>query len=172
MNPKIAVILLNWNGKEDTLACLGSLKQVSYPHLDILVVDNGSKDGSTDAVAERFPEFFLIKNEKNLGFAEGNNVGMRAALSRGADFLLLLNNDTVVDPSLFEAFLKTFRQFPRREFWGQRFFYSMSQRPSTIWEGYGTPKKGCSIFVGLRQKHLEEEWKPPERLTMSAGQHS
>jgi GT2 family glycosyltransferase len=91
-----AVIVLSWNGRDDTLACLRSLEQVAWPGLDVICVDNGSGDGSADAVRDGFPSVTLIENGENLGFSGGNNVGIRAAFERGADWVLLLNNDATL----------------------------------------------------------------------------
>jgi GT2 family glycosyltransferase len=93
-----AIIVLSWNGRDDTLACLASLAEVDWPGLDVICVDNGSSDGSPGAVRERFPAVTLIENGRNLGYAGGNNVGIRAALDRGADWVLLLNNDATLAP--------------------------------------------------------------------------
>jgi GT2 family glycosyltransferase len=95
---RLAVVILTWNGKEDTLACLESLASGGYPRDDdsILVVDNGSADGTLEAVAERFPWAVCIQNGDNLGFAGGNNAGMRRALDEGYRHVMLLNNDTEV----------------------------------------------------------------------------
>ena len=102
---KIFVIILNWNGKEDTLACLKSLEKVETPH-QTLVVDNGSTDDSVASIRKYFPSIHLIETGENLGYAEGNNVGIRYALDKGADYLLILNNDTLVDPQILSAFLE------------------------------------------------------------------
>ena len=91
-------VVLSWNGRDDTLAALESLRGV-----ETVVVDNGSADGSADAVAEGFPELDLVRAGVNLGYAAGNNVGIRRALERGADWVLLLNNDATVEPGLPEA---------------------------------------------------------------------
>jgi GT2 family glycosyltransferase len=91
----LVAVVLNWNGGDDTLAALESLVGV-----DTVCVDNGSDDGSPDAVAARFPSVELIRTGVNLGFSGGNNVGIRRALARGADWVLLLNNDAVADPGL------------------------------------------------------------------------
>jgi GT2 family glycosyltransferase len=98
----VTVVVLSWNGREDTLACLGSLAAATYPSLETLVVDNGSSDGSADAVASAFPDVVLIRLDANLGFAGGMNVGVAEALSRGAELVMLLNNDTVVEPGFLE----------------------------------------------------------------------
>lgn len=91
-------VVLSWNGREDTLAALESLAGI-----ETICVDNGSTDGSAEAVAERFPGVELIRAGVNLGFAAGNNVGIRRALDRGADWVLLVNNDATVEPGIVEA---------------------------------------------------------------------
>jgi len=98
--PYVVIVVLSWNGREDTRACLRSLLALDYPRFDVLVVDNGSDDGSPDVVRSEFPGVHLIANPRNLGYAEGNNQGMRWALeaSRDADLVWLLNNDVVVEP--------------------------------------------------------------------------
>jgi len=144
MVPRVSIIILNWNGWKDTLECLESFYQITYPNYDVILVDNGSEDESIEKIKEycegkikvesKFFEYssenkpikiieytreeaeggggkegkikklpsnrklILIKNEKNYGFAEGNNVGMRYALrALSPGYVLLLNNDTVVD---------------------------------------------------------------------------
>lgn len=104
--PKVAIIILNWNGKEDTIECLESLREITYPNYEILLVDNGSTDGSVKCFSERYPEIEIIENRRNLGYAEGNNVGIRRALEKGVDYVLLLNNDTVVDPEFLGELVK------------------------------------------------------------------
>jgi GT2 family glycosyltransferase len=103
--PRICVIVLNWNGKQDTLACLASLSQLNYSNFEIVVVDNGSTDDSVSAIREHFPSVRVVETGRNLGYAGGNNVGIREALRQGSDYFLLLNNDTVVDPELLNEFL-------------------------------------------------------------------
>jgi GT2 family glycosyltransferase len=95
---RLVAVVLSWNGREDTLAALESLRGI-----ETVVVDNGSLDGSPEAVAERFPDVELIRAGVNLGFAGGNNVGIRRALDRGAEWVLLVNNDASVEPGLVDA---------------------------------------------------------------------
>ncbi len=95
---RLVAVVLNWNGGEDTLAALASLEGI-----ETICVDNGSTDGSELAVAERFPAVELVRTGVNLGFAGGNNAGIRRALEQGADWVLLLNNDAVAEPGLADA---------------------------------------------------------------------
>ncbi|ADZ09550.1 glycosyl transferase family 2 [Methanobacterium lacus] len=138
MNPKVKIIILNWNGWEDTIECLESLYQIDYPNFDVLVVDNDSKDESIDKIhmyldgklkveskflnydpdnkpikyleysEDRYPQLdtsdgvdaknlYILKNNENYGFAEGNNIAIKVALRSNPDYIMLLNNDTVVE---------------------------------------------------------------------------
>jgi GT2 family glycosyltransferase len=92
--PSVACVVLNWNGWHDTLNCLACLKRLEYPELTVLIVDNGSTDGSVARIREAFPDIPVIETGANLGFAAGNNIGIRAALEGGADYVWVLNNDT------------------------------------------------------------------------------
>ncbi|MFZ2188479.1 MAG: glycosyltransferase family 2 protein [Candidatus Moraniibacteriota bacterium] len=94
--PKINIVVLNYNGKSCLKGCLASLFCVDYPSFEVVVVDNNSEDGSVELARLDFPKATFIKNEQNLGFSAGNNVGIRYSLERKADFVLLLNNDTEV----------------------------------------------------------------------------
>jgi hypothetical protein len=98
MIPFVSIIILNWNGRHHLKECLDSLSFLDYPKYKIVVVDNGSKDESAEFLKSHYPNVHLIRNQKNLGFAEGNNAGIRFALSQGADYVVLLNNDTRVEP--------------------------------------------------------------------------
>lgn len=102
LSARVTAVVLAWNGRDDTLACLRSLAQATYPELSTVVVDNASTDGGPEAVAVERPGVRLIRLDENRGFAGGVNVGLHAALEDGADHLLLLNNDTTVDPGFLE----------------------------------------------------------------------
>jgi len=94
---KVYIIILNWNGLKDTLECLESVYKLDYPNFEAIVVDNASLDNSIDVISNLYPNTILIKNSENLGFTGGNNVAMRYAMERDADYMWLLNNDTVVE---------------------------------------------------------------------------
>ena len=110
--PRVSIIILNWNSYEVTLECLRSLGKITYRNFEVVLVDNGSVDGSAERLAESVPEIRLIRNGKNLGFAAGCNVGMRDALARGAEWVLLLNNDTVVAPDFLTHLIQVAEKDP------------------------------------------------------------
>lgn len=100
--PKVVIVVLNWNGKDHTTECLNSLKGITYPNYTVLLVDNGSTDGSVEYFREQYPTLPLIENKANLGYAGGNNAGIEIAIGELADYILLLNNDTIVDPGFLD----------------------------------------------------------------------
>lgn len=98
--PTVAAIVLNYNGKDVTLEALASLTAMDYPTFDLIVVDNGSSDGSYEAIEAAFPSVTQLRTEENLGAAGGLNLGICHAVEEGYDYLLLLNNDIEVEPDL------------------------------------------------------------------------
>jgi GT2 family glycosyltransferase len=129
--PLVTIVVLNWNGRDDTLECLASVCEIEYSNYEIVVVDNGSTDGSVPAIKEKFSTLTVLETGRNLGYAGGNNVGIQAALRRGAEFVLLLNNDTIVAPDLIDEFIKAARQFPNAgAFCGKIYRY---EDPHRIW---------------------------------------
>ena len=128
--PKIVIVLLNWNGKQDTLRCLESLRAVTGPRFQPIVIDNGSTDGSVEAIRSAFPEQPIFEMGQNLGFAGGNNYGIEWALRKKAEWILLLNNDTTVAPDFLEKFLQAAKQQPKAKILGAKIL-RMSD-PTTI----------------------------------------
>jgi GT2 family glycosyltransferase len=96
------ICVLNWNGRDDTLRCLRSLQDSGAD--GIVVADNGSADGSVEAIRAAFPDVELVENGANLGFSGGNNAAVRHELEQGADWVVLLNNDAELEPGALEAF--------------------------------------------------------------------
>lgn len=111
--PSVVVIVLNWNGPDDTIRCLQSLKSLSYSNPRVVVIDNASTDESVAKISERFPEILLLRTSSNLGFAGGNNVGITWALEQGADYVWLLNNDTTVAPDALDRMVAAAVPHPR-----------------------------------------------------------
>jgi len=104
--PKITVILVNYNSYSDTLECVHSLKQIDYCKFDIVIVDNGSGDkGLLEKDTYLNETTTILYSKNNGGFSYGNNVGIKYALDKGADYVLLLNNDTIVEPDFLTKLL-------------------------------------------------------------------
>jgi len=112
MNPSIAIIVLNWNNATDTLSCLDSLARLDPPEPWIIVVDNGSSDDSVARIRAAYPGVTLLETGANLGYAGGNNVGIRHALTHGAEAVCVLNNDVTVDPGFLAPLLAALQSGP------------------------------------------------------------
>jgi GT2 family glycosyltransferase len=150
--PQVAIIVLNWNGLNDTLDCLESLYQLDYQNYEIVVVDNGSTDRSVQVIRERFPGVTLIENDENLGYAGGNNVGLCYATAQEADYALLLNNDTVVDPTFLRILVDAAEAEPAVGIAGPTIYYH--ERPDVIWSAGGAIdwQWGSTRMVGLDER--------------------
>lgn len=144
---KVVVVVLNWNGLEDTLECLESVQKTDYPNFEVLVVDNGSVDGSPKAIREAFPQVTLLETGQNLGYAGGNNVGIRHALTDGADWVLLLNNDTVVDPAAVRALVGVGERYPQAGSLGSKIYsYGTANR---VWYAGAEWRSEYATFIQI-----------------------
>lgn len=131
--PLVAAVILNWNGASDTIESLTSMTSLSYRNLVVLVVDNGSSDDSVARLkaCSAGCSIQLIETGRNLGYAGGNNVGIRAAIDQGADFVLILNNDTTVAPDLIERLLDAANENPDAGVFSARVLYY--DDPQRVW---------------------------------------
>ena len=151
--PKVSIIILNWNGWKDTLECLQSVQKINYPNFHILVVDNGSTDESLVEIRRAFPDVALLETGKNLGYAGGNNAGIARALALQAEFVLLLNNDTIVDPNILTAFVEAACAFPSAGIFGAKSYYY--SKPDTIWSLGGKWDKDTSEIMFISQGEID-----------------
>jgi len=134
--PKIVAVIPNWNGKADTLECLRSLAQQNYQNLEIVVVDNGSQDESVMAIRKQFPEVTQFSNKENLGTAVAENIGMTYALEREADYIGILNNDTIFDPNMFRELVIAAEADEGVAITGPKVYYY--DEPDVIWAAGGS----------------------------------
>lgn len=106
--PRVSIVILNWNGLEDAIKCLDSLRVIIYSNYEVIVVDNGSEGGEADILEKRYRGYIrLVRNKENLGFAGGNNVAIGEVIKEGkSDYILLLNNDTLVTERFLEELVK------------------------------------------------------------------
>src|SRR5215469_3218327 len=149
--PRVAIVLLNWNGCEDTLECIRSLRRMEYRNWHAVIVDNGSSDGSVEHPRRACPEVSVLETHRNLGFAAGNNVGIRFALENGADYVFVLNNDTTVFPKTLSQLIVFAEKHPQTALMGPRIVRpSDSQREWPIRRDLDLVTLVCA-FTPLRQ---------------------
>jgi len=163
MEPLVYIIILNYNGGQEIIECLQSCQKIHYPRFRILVVDNASADHSIAQIKKQFKEVAVIQNQENLGFAAGNNVGIKYALSQKADYVLLLNNDTVVS----EDFLTKMVQLAEKEtnigIAVPKILYYQSNK---LWEGWG---KKIDYIRGRVTVSTEEAINQPQETIHATG---
>jgi GT2 family glycosyltransferase len=134
--PKVVAVVLNWNGTSDTVACVRSLHRIETPGLEIVVVDNGSRTSPEAALREAGLDVPVVPTGLNLGYAGGNNVGIRWAEARGADFVWILNNDAEVDAGALAPLLDAAARHRRCGAFGSRVL--RGDDPTRIWVAWGT----------------------------------
>jgi GT2 family glycosyltransferase len=133
--PRVAAVVLNYNGRDVTLDALASLTRMTYPSCRLLVVDNGSTDGSYAAIAGRFPQVEQVRTERNLGPAGGVDLGLEWALAREFDYVLVLNNDIEVAPGFLSALVEAAEADPTLGCVGPKAYYHAE--PEVIWSAGG-----------------------------------
>ena len=111
--PLVHIVILNTNRRDDTLACLDSLSKSTYKDLKTIVLDNSSTDGAVEAIHSAFPNVQIINLTENLGYAGNNNVGIEEAIKQGADWVLVLNEDTILDPDCLAELVKVGESDPK-----------------------------------------------------------
>jgi hypothetical protein len=129
--PHVSIIVLNWNNYADTIECIESIKKISYPKYTLIIVDNGSTDGSEKIIRQKFPDLPFIQTGKNIGYTGGINAGVNYALETSTDFILILNNDTIIDPMAVEALVKVASGDNRIGMLSSKIYFY--DRPDTIW---------------------------------------
>jgi GT2 family glycosyltransferase len=167
--PSVSIIILNYNGREDTLACLRSMEHLTYPNVQVIVVDNGSTDGSVEAFRAQHPRFTLIETGANLGFTGGNNVGIRHALEHGADYIMLLNNDTVVAPDMLDVMVAVMEANPGVGVTGPTIYYY--DAPETIWSAGGGIdwSRGLTWMIGIDEEDKAQFGLSPRSVDFVTG---
>lgn len=152
MKKQVSIIILNWNGWPETIACLQSLTKISYPHYEVIVADNGSEDDSVRKIkawAKKglIKDFSLMENKKNYGFAKGNNLAIKKVLKKGKSaFLLLLNNDTVVDKNFLVELVKVAESQEKIGIVGSKVYYFPPKRKNLI--------QSCGAGIDLKTGRL------------------
>jgi len=174
--PRVSIALLNWNNADETLGCLESLKDVRYPNFDIVIVDNGSADDSLVRIDEFSKNntsltLEVVRNSENLGFSGGCNTAISWALEKGGEYLLLLNNDTDVDPLFLDDLVKVASLSPKAGILVPSIFFYYE--PELLWFGGSTNvawrKMNKGITSSLFKKELPREVRKPRELSFASG---
>lgn len=140
--PKVSIIILNWNGWRDTIECLNSLAKIDYPNYEIIVVDNGSTDESVEKLKAQISnlkinnqesQIILIENKENLGFSGGNNIGIKYAMENRANYVLLLNNDTLVESDFLSELTRAGESDKKIGLIGPKIYFYPPDRPARVW---------------------------------------
>jgi hypothetical protein len=162
MPPSLAIVVLNWNGAEDTLACLASLRASTVPAY-VIVVDNGSTDDSVHRITAAHPDE-IVRMTENCGYAVGNNAGLRLALDSGFDVIAVLNNDTIVAPDTFSLLLDELPPSQHRAV-GPDIRYA--DRPEESWFAGGVIDKGGPR--PLQPEELADDQRSPRPTPWLSG---
>lgn len=166
--PLVAVVVLHWNRYEDTKECLLSLNDVAYGNMMLVVVDNGSTDGSARMLEREFPSVHFIYNRENLGFSAGNNRGIRYALDNSAQYVLLLNNDTIVSTDFLSFLVAEGEANPRvGALSGTIYYYADQKCTRRIF--YAGGKMSFWRGDSIRFRVNEEDLLPNDRPSEVAG---
>lgn len=168
--PIVYVIILNWNNAPDTIECIQSLRKSIYQRYIPLVVDNGSTNGAVEEIRNKFSSLEIIELRENLGYAAGNNVGIQYAINKGADYILVLNNDTLVEPSMIGKLVDFAESNPRAGMIGPR-MYCANPEDTIFAEGsFIDWANGKTYNRGMFQKaSIEVEPAAPERVDFITG---
>ena len=160
MTAHIKILILNWNGKHLLKPCLDSVSAIDYPNYSVMVIDNGSTDNSVKMVKENFSEVELLELENNNGFAGGYNRCFTRLKDEYSGFILLLNNDTEVDPDILNSFIQAKEKYGDNNLYGGKIFYQ--DTPNLIWYAGGNVnlKRAKISHRGIRQNDSAEFSKP------------
>lgn len=149
MTPRISIIVLTYNGIDLTIDCLESILLQDYPGLEIIIVDNGSIDKTPEIIRREYPLVKVIENRSNLGYAEGNNIGINFALRNNSDFIFLLNNDTILDPGCASSLAKFMENNPDVGVVGPMIYMDANKRMISSAGGEVDWKKATALNVGV-----------------------
>ena len=142
--PKVSIIILNWNGLEDTIECIESLQRGTYPNFEVIVIDNASKGDDVRVLGEKFGDYItLIENDKNYGCGEGYNSGIRYVLKNsGSKYIMTMNNDVVLDPAFMDELVRVAESDEKIGIVGPKiFYYDYNGRNDVILDAGGEIRK-------------------------------
>ncbi len=170
--PKVVVATLTWNQKDHVLRCLESLVKLDYPNFEIVVVDNGSVDGTYEAVRARFPGVAIVRHAENLGCAEGVNGEIRYAIRARADYLFIIGNDATVEPSALRELVSAIDAKPQIGLAFPKVYYADSDKK--IWFARGAKISEIDWWRGQLRGFIQNvedkgQYDSPEEANLYPG---
>ena len=161
LTPSVTVIILNWNGYDDTYECIESLQRITYKNCEILLIDNGSDTENILKLENKFEKIKIIRSKENLGYSGGNNIGINYALQQNADFILLLNNDTIVEPDFLNYLISEMLENTSVGITVPKINYY--KNPELVWYagGYISKIRGSGFTIGegdLSKNHIKNKY--------------
>ncbi|NCC53720.1 MAG: glycosyltransferase family 2 protein [Spartobacteria bacterium] len=149
--PLVWAVTLGFNNAQDTIECLQSLRQSDYPNLRLLMVDNASNDNTVERVMNELSDVDVVRMSENVGFARGFNTAMTYALEHGADYVFMINNDTIVDPPLIARLVAAGRADPKAGVLTPKIYYY--DHKDTVWSAGSRYRKCPPVIVIQKGKH-------------------
>lgn len=167
----VAIIILNWNGGDEILDCLKSVFESTHRAIEVVIVDNGSVDGSSDAIRLQFPQAHFINNPRNLGFAKGSNQGMEWALHRGIRYVLLLNGDARLHPDAIRELLTVVDSEDSAVVACPRMYLGCANSGvNRLWFVYGTVNLWAGLFQNPAFNQIDSpKWSLPRDMEYASG---
>lgn len=148
----VSIIILNWNGWSDTIECVKSCLSLAYDDFEIIIVDNGSDDDSEAILKSEFPDLNVLQTGVNLGYAGGNNYGVKHAIAKGAEYVWFLNNDTIVDPMALTELVNVAEMDPDNGMVGSKILSYLDPAVIQYAGGLLDANSGTSKHIGFGEK--------------------
>lgn len=169
MKPLIYIILVNYNGYKDTKECIESLEKINYENYKIIIVDNASKDNSLELLNRNHCSHIILDSRINLGFSGGNNIGIEYALKNGAEFVLLVNNDTIVNEDILSNMIKTFEKDSNTGIVGGKILLYENKEMISHAGGYIDMFKFTTVHYGMGAAYNDEQYNYEREVGFVSG---
>lgn len=164
--PVVYIVIINWKRLNDILGCLDSVFKMDYEKYEVIIVDNGSNDGSCEVILNEYPIVHLIKNKSNLGYSGGNNVGMRFAMAQGGDYIWLLNNDTIVGKDSLRNLVELAEQNDRIGLISPIIYYYDKPQIAQFSGSYVNWKNLSIISPNANERTVENDFQEGDRVCL------
>ncbi len=166
--PKVGVILVNWNGAEFTIPCIESLLKSNYPNYQIIVVDNGSRDGSPERIVQEYPQVELLRQLSNSGLPKARNQGIECALKLGSEYAITLDNDTRADRDMISHLVGTAELANRASVVGPKIYWL--HHPNRLWFAYGRLSLWTGVYSNPVYNQVDQgQFEEPVEMEVASG---